>query len=426
MRPAIRSTPPRRGSAYVLVLGLSAIIMTLALGAIALARLQARRGRATADIAHARLCAHAALQVGRRLIKNDPDWRDHFPNGTWGAGVPVGRGAGSLQGIDPGDGDLADNILEPVVLTGTGSRNLATQTMRVTLLADATGLGCLQTALHAGNDVKFNACTVQCDQTVSANNNLNASGADVWADAEAAGAVSGGTYHGETTSRVDQRSMPDPAAVLNEYKSRGTWIPPWALPWKDGARTIAEGVLSPGHNPYWPYSLNTDGIYYILCEGRSVCIRDCRIVGTLVLLDAGTETRLEGSVRWQPAVENYPALLVDGKLTFALSAGALDEAAASQNFNPSHTPYDGHSDADTEDIYPSRIEGLVYADDDAYAAAGTHTVHGVIVVGNTFEVEPGSLLNLRYDARFLNDPPPGFIERVDMKVSEGSYRRVVE
>jgi len=425
---ASQSAAPRRGSTYVLVLGLSAIIMTLALGAMVVARLQARQGRGTADVAHARLSAHAAIQMGRRIIKNDPDWRQNHPNGTWWT-KPLGSGGAtaSLQVIDPADGDLADDDLEPVVLTGTGTRNLAAQKMRVTLLADATGLGCLQTALHAGNDLKFNACTVQCNQAVSANNNVDASGADVWADAEAANDVSGGTYHGTTTARVDSRSMPDPSTILDEYKSRGTWIPQWALPWEDGARTIAEVVLSPGHNPYWPYSLNTNGIYYIPCQGRNVCIRDCRIVGTLVLLNAGGDnTRLEGSVHWEPAVENYPALLVDGKLTFALSASALDEAAIPENFNPPHTPYDGQSDADTEDLYPSRIEGLVYADDNAYAASGTHTVHGVIVVGNTFEALPGSLLNLRYDGRYLSDPPPGFIERVDMTVAEGSYRRVVE
>jgi len=426
MKTPIQSTAPRRGSTYVLILGLSAIIMTMALGAMALARLQSRQGRGTADVAHARLGAHAAIQMGRRIIKADADWRDHYPNGSWSADVPTGRGTASLQVVDPGDGNLADDDLEPVVLTGTGERGLAVQKMQVTLLADATGLGCLQTALHTGNDLKFNACTVRCDQTVSANDDVDASGAEVWADAEAASDVTGGTYRGTTTAGVDPRSMPDPSTVFNEYQSRGTRIPRWDLPWDDDARTIAEVVLSPGHNPYWPYSQNANGIYYIPCGGQSVCIRDCRIVGTLVLLDAGSNTRIEGSVNWEPAVENYPALIVQGRLSFRQSAGALDEEALAKNFNPAHTPYGGQSDSDVSDFYPSRIEGLIYVENDAFAAAGTHTVHGVIVVGNTLTAEPGSLLNLRYDARFLNDPPPAFLERVDMKVAEGSYHRVVD
>jgi len=426
MKTAVRSTVPRRGSTYVLILGLSAVIMTMALGAMALARLQARRGRATADIAHARLCAHAALQMGRLLIKADADWRDHYPNGTWGADVPAGRGTASLQVVDPGDGNLADDALEPVVLTGTGTRGLATQKMRVTLLAEAKAFGCLQTALHADNDLDFNNCTVQCDQTVSANNSIAASSADIYADAEAHADVNGAAYHGTTTAGVDARSMPNPATVFNTYQGRGAWIPQWALPWEDGARTIAEVVFSPGRNPYWPGTTNPQGIYYVTCEGQDVCIRDCRIVGTLVLLNAGPNTRIEGSVNWQPAVENYPALLVDGNLTFRQSAAALDEEALARNFNPGHTPYDGQSDGDILDCYPSRIKGLIYVKNNAFAEPGTHTVHGVIVVGNTFKANPGGLLNLRYDARFLNDPPPAFIERIDMKVAEGSYQRVVD
>ncbi len=423
------ATPPqrfRRGSTYVLVLGLSAIIMTMALGALALARIQARQGRGTADVAHARHCAAAAVELGRLRIKADPNWRINYPNGTWGTDVPMGRGTASLEVIDPGDGDLADDDLDPVVLTGTGVCGEAVQKVQATLLADPTGFGCLQTALHADNDLKINAATVLCDQVVSSNNNVDASGADVYADTEAAGDVTGGTYHGTTTSRVDRRSMPDPDAVFAEYESRGVVIPEWAIPWDDGVRLMDEVIFSPNHNPFWPYTLDSEGVYVIACNGQDIVIRDSRIVGTLVLLNAGGNTRVDRSVHWEPAVENYPALLVEGKFTFHLDGGALDEDMEHQNYNPPHTPYRGHSDGDEEDSYPSSIKGLIYVKDDAYVAAVTTTVHGVIVVKNSFEVMAGTLLNLRYDSRYLNDPPPAFVERIDMPVAEGSYRRVVD
>jgi len=421
-----RPTPSRRGSAYVLILGLSALIVTLALGAIAMARIQARRGRTTADITHARLYAHAAVEMARFIIKNDPQWRQNHPNGTWAADVPVGNGTGALEVIDPNDGDLADDELHPVVLTGAGTMGHATQKMSVTLLAQAHGFGCLQTALHAKNNLIFNACTVQCDQTVSAGNNINASGADIYADAEAANSINGGTYHGTTTGGVDPRTMPDPSTVFNTYTNRGAWIARGDIPFVGGARLISKVVLSPAQNPYWPYGTTPEGIYYINCNGQDVCIRNCRIVGTLVLLDAGSGSRIEGSVNWAPAVDNYPALLVDGDMTLAYSAAALDEEAVWQNFNPPGTPYQGQSDTDHQDLYPSRIKGLVYVKDDAFSQAGTQTLHGVCIVGATFTAEAGSVLNLRYDATFANDPPPAFRERVIMNVAEGSWERTVD
>ena len=423
---AIGSAVPRRGSTYVLVLGLSAIIMTMALGAMALARIQARQGRGTADVVHARLAAAAAADMARLIIKNDPDWRVHYSNGTWASGVPVGRGTAALEAIDPNDGDLADDDLDPLVLTGTGTRGVAAQKVQVTLLADPTSFGCLQTALHAGNDLKFNAATVLCNHVVSSNNSVDASGASVYAAAEAVNSVSGGVYHGTTTNGVDARSLPDPDDLLNEYQSLGVHIPYSAIPWDDGVRVMDEVIFSPGHNPFWPYTTSPNGVYVIECEGRDICIRDCRIVGTLVLLDAGGGTRLEQAVHWVPAVGNYPALLVDGNLTFAHNGSALDEDMENENFNPAHTPYGGQADGDENDRYPSRIEGIVYVSNDAFVAAGTHTVHGAIVVGNTFTAEANSFLNLAYDPEFLNNPPPGFMERIDMVPAEGSYRRVVE
>jgi hypothetical protein len=426
MTTATPSTPPHRGSTYVLVLGLSAIIMTMALGAMAVARIQARQGRGTADVAHARLSADAAVELGRLVIKTDPSWRVTFPNGSWGTDVPLGRGTASLDVIDPGDGNLADDALEPVVLTGTGVAGGATQKIRLTLLADPKTYGCLQTALHAGNDVNLNSCTVHCDQTVSANDDVVASGASVYAGAEAADSVSGGTYHGTTAAGVDIRSMPDPDAVFSEYQSRGTWIPHWAIPWNGSAREMDEVIFSPGHNPFWPYMTNPSGIYVIDCQGQSVCIRDCRIVGTLVLLNAGGGTRIEQAIHWEPAVANYPALLVDGNLSLREDGTALDEDMENENYNPAHTPYNGQSDGDEEDQYASRIEGLIYVTNDVFAGAGPHTVKGAIVVGHNFTAEPNCFLNLQYDPELVNNPPPGFIERVDMKVAEGGYERVVD
>jgi len=416
----------RCGSTYVLILGLSALVMTMAVGAIAVARIQARHGQTTQDVAHARLYAGAAIEMGRFLIKSDSDWRDHYPNGVWGTDVTFGAGAGTLEVIDPNDGDLTNDDLHPVVLTGTGTKALAVRKTRVTLLARAEGYGCLETALFAANDLNLNSCTVQCDGILGANNSINASGADVYADAEAANDCNGSTYHGMATAGVDDRSMPDEDDVFDTYESQGVVIPPWAIPWADGALFVDEVIFSPGHNPYWPYTTSANGVYVIDCAGSDVCIRDCRIVGTIVLRKAGSGTRIQQAVNWKPAVAHYPALLVEGSLAFRENGGALDEDMENENYNPAHTPYDGHSDNDQRDQYPSRIEGLIYVANNAVAGAGVHTVHGVIVVGNSFTAEPGAVLNLRHDTQYVTNPPTAFRERVLMEVAPGSWQRVVD
>ena len=420
------SAATHKGSAYVLVVGLTALVMTLAVGAIAVARIQARRGRADADVTQARLLAHAAVEMGRFLVKSDPQWRVHYPNGTWGADALNGLGQGVLEGIDPNDADLTDDELDPLVLVGTGARGAATQAMQVTLLAYAEGYGCLQTALYAGNAISFNTCTVQADQIVAAGNSINASAASIYANAEAANAINGVTYYGTKTTGVAARSLPSPTTVFDTYQALGSRISRWALPISDGARVIAEVVLSPASNPFSPFGTNSQGVYYIECDGENVRIRNCRIVGTLVLRNAGAGSRVEGSVNWEPAVANYPALLVEGNMAFQFSAAALDELTFWDNFNPFGTPYQGQSDNDLWDFYPSRIKGLVYVKTNAVARAGTQTFHGVVIAGNTFTAEAGSVLNLRYDATYLNDLPPAFRERVLMKVADGSYERHVD
>jgi len=425
-RPTSRAARP--GSTYVLVVGLTALVMTLALGAIAVARIQARRDRADADVVQARLLAHAAVEMGRLFIKNDPLWRTHYPNGTWGTCALNNLGHGALKGIDPNDGDLADHELDPLVLIGTGVSGAATQAMEVTLQAHPKAYGCLEVSLYAGSDLTLNACTVQSDQIIATGQDGTASAAAVYAAAEASGDLNGAIYFGTTTAGVAARSLPDPSTVFDTYQALGTRISRFRLPYSssEDARILAGVVLSPARNPYWPYDTNSQGVYFIECDGCNVCIRNCRIVGTLVLRNAGLGSRVEGSVHWEPAVANYPALLVEGRMAFQFAALSLDEESLGVNFNPYGTPYGGEWDNDVQDFYPSRIKGLVYVKKNAVVRAGTQTFDGVVIAGKSFTAEDGSVLNLHYDATYLNDPPPAFRERILMKPATGSYERHVD
>ncbi|MHC4400339.1 MAG: carbohydrate binding domain-containing protein [Planctomycetota bacterium] len=221
--------PPRRGSIYVLVLGTGMVVSVLALSAVLARRIQRSTFEAADNLHQARLNAEAAIRIGMLRIENDPDWRYNFPNGVWEAGVDVGQGTYTLKGRDP-DGVLDDGPEDPLVLIGTGRKPSAiheeeetVQKIRVILSPQNRALDCLESALHAGGNVTFTTATVDADQPISAGGNIDASASNVNADVEAAGSITGSTYHGGQSAGVDPRQIPD-GAVFDYYMANGTWI----------------------------------------------------------------------------------------------------------------------------------------------------------------------------------------------------------
>jgi len=62
-----------------------------------------------------------------------------------------------------------------------------------------------------------------------------------------------------------------------------------------------------------------------------VTIAACRIVATLVLLNAGTGTKVQGPIAWEPAIAGYPSLMVGASITVDFDANAgLSEATTHQ------------------------------------------------------------------------------------------------
>ena len=137
------------------------------------------------------------------------------------------------------------------------------------------------------------------------------------------------------------------------YILNGTSITYASLP-KQQAANIEKVVLSPNNNPYGSGLTSPTGIYVINCLGGNLRIRNARIVGTLVILNPGVFSVLE-SVNWEPAVANYPSLLVSGTAELAFTNTPLSESSLRVDFN---------QDTDKTDTYPSLIKGLIYASGD--------------------------------------------------------------
>ncbi len=195
---------------------------------------------------------------------------------------------------------------------------------------------------------------------------------------------------------------------------------------------IHRTVLSPASNPFGAGETNPQGIYVVDCANQKISIRDCRIVGTLLLLNCAAGSHIHGSVSWRPAVvsadpnvTNLPALITNKALTIDFGSAPLDEGTVNVNFNPAGTPMETSEDDDKADTYASKIEGVLYSTV-SFTLANHPTIHGALV-GQSGVTVNATNLDVTYDPVYCEDnAPPGF--RVDpvAEIVPGSFRQVVD
>lgn len=413
----------RRGGTYVIILGSSMVVSVIGLSAIMALRVERNYANATGEYALARLYALSAIEVAFRDIADDPNWRTTRTNGAWRTNQPIGIGQYDLLAVDPDDADLANDDLGSLMLTGIGRAGAATYKLRTTLVAEVPPLTCLEVALSVGGSASFTNAIVNCDQTISANDSVTETGSSISADVEAVNLISGSGYNGSQTPGITPRSMPDPSSAFEYYTTNGTPIAISSLPTNGGVPEITKVLLSPTSNPFG--ATNPQGIYVIDCLGQPIQFQTCRILGTIVLLNAASSSSVLDSVHWEPALANFPALLVGGDFNFnSDSAVPLTEAnPVGVNFNPAGAPYLGEEDDVLDDSYPAIIKGLIHVSG-LVSTASSPVFDGVLLIGG--DLNTTSSLTLTYQIGYYNNPPPGFTAPVQMVIAPGSWRRVVD
>jgi len=426
---------PRRGNIYFLVLAVCLLVGMIGLGAVLAARAQIRSVGQTADFDEARLYARSGIELGTWLA-NQSNFRNTYSNGSWIARQKLGSGVLSISGnnVNPAL-PLNNSDTDPVVVTAIGYKGIAVHETQVQLVAKPQALTCLPTCADFGGGVTLGALlstvTLTCNQPFSTNGNLSAVQANMTGPLEYAGSLSIGLLCSGsfTTTHIAPRGLPDPNHVFDYYKSHGTPIAISSLYSASlGGYAIQNCLLSPGNNPFGP--TDPQGIYIVDCGslGNTITIQNCRIVGTLVILNAGAGSSVAGSVNWAPAVSNYPCLLVQSAIgsSFALqyTNAAISESSIGVNLNPPSTPYNGISNTTTTDAYPSVIAGLVYCSG-ALSVANYVTIKGVLVVNGGLTWTSGTM-SLTWDNLYSHNPPPGFYQTpVPMVVVSGSLAQVV-
>ncbi len=412
----------RRGGAYIAALGIGMLTVIIGAGSLAVARVRARTGDVERDMSGARLRARAGVEAARAYIAHNPTWRSKMTNGDWFGKKVLGSGTFAAS-VTNTLGALNRAETDPVVVTGEGVCGVAKQRMSVRLDAVRTPRTCLGTAMTVGGLATLTTTTLTATgAAVASNLTINSVLSTVNADVEASVSVVGTGFKKSITALTPARTMPD-STVFDTIKSKGTVISIGSIPRSNSMNQLKNVVLSPNSNPYG--APDPGGVYVIDCGGRVLEISDCRIIGTLIILDPGAGSAVTGSVAWAPAVSGYPSLLVQGDFTIKTSTTALSESILlGYNYNPpgTPTPYpSGTSNTTLLDSYSSQIDGLIYVSGNVTTANAPRL--GMLVVGGS--LSSSGTITLTYDGTYFTSPPPGFYD-ISMQLSPGTWRYVVD
>ncbi|MBX3367374.1 MAG: hypothetical protein KF912_08685 [Phycisphaeraceae bacterium] len=410
----MQAANPRRATAYLLVL--VAVLVTVSIGVTGTMVHKVRRDRLSRawEIERAHQIAQAGMELSVAYLQSDQSWRTLRGLGVWMNNAPLLDGTVTVTASDP-DGSATDDPEDDITLTSEGRFGKARQVITATFTPIPVAMDSLSYSASAGDAIGFNG-TLNATEAVAANGAATALLANVFARVYAGSTISGLTYRRAIYPNSGTRQHPNPATVFDWYVANGTTISFASLP----SGILERVVLAPNHNPFG--ATNPLGIYVIDCAGANIRIRNCRIEGTLVLLNTGTSSDIQQSVNWKPAANRMPALLVKGRIAIELTTTALSEVTHNTNFNPSTAPYNGQSDNDRVDTYPSQLHGLVYASDDI-AARENSAVTGPLIAAD--DIAFAGTVNITFDGSYATLPPRGFISRYNMRLKAETLARVV-
>lgn len=410
--------PARRGTAYLLIVGVISLVAIMALASGMASQIAIRQASLSVDTQRAEALAESAVSWAIARINADANWRTTFTNNVEVTRVAVtGGGQISFKLVDETDGNLAGSTTHAVRVYGIGRAGKATR-VRSVVLTGSTPLPALSNALTVGGNLSLSNATLNASgRTIHCNGTVSGGGGTVNINANLSSSVSisllGINLVGAQLASQPQVALPD-ANAFDYYLAIGTQIP-WN---RISSGKIDRKLISPATSGYLLIDNNDRGIYVIDCEGNDIQITRSRIVGTIVLLNPGPGSRigLGGGVdalHWTPAEPGMPCLLVKGNISMSFNTGSgalLSETSETANFNPTNNPYPwsgGTTDTDQTDSYPSRIEGLIYVSGNLTSNATRFTAIGNTLVGGNCSVTGDNVTFTHYPTYGVY-APPGF------------------
>ncbi len=406
----------RRASIYIVVLATTALVVTMSLLGLELARRDMFSGAVIRDSVDARLAAESGIDYAMAYMHQN-NWRGSVGDGIIAKAVPLGGAAFSARLTDR-SGDITIPSFDVISIAAVG--NSGNSTVRVEARAQAAAVipEHFDNVLCAQSSIKFESCTVVGTGTIRTGGGALATLASITQPVNVGTTALGVTYNGGTSVSSGALSTFDLASVLAHYRGIGTPVSLAQL----SAGQIANQVVSQDVTP-WGVT-NAYGVYVIDCQGRAIKVKDSRIIATLVFINASAGVEVSKSVQWVPGLSTYPAIICDGSLALLPDAADLSEPTIKVNFNPvgaAGTDRIGPTDIDKLDVYTSGIKGLVLGKD--LTLGNALRLNGVAVSTSGATVQ--NSVRLQYDATIKSTPPPGCTFVGEMYLLEGSMKRTL-
>ncbi len=403
----------RRGSVYVLVLGVAAMITVVGLSAIALSRTQMKSTLVESEWSRAGVLAQAGVEAAVTTMNTSTTWRADYAAGgeaaigTLGSSGPGGPAAATFKIIDPTDGSLVKFDRDPVRVYGYGRVGDATRVYSLDCqYRPPPVLDVLNYAVYAGN-------------SITCSNPMSVSGAPLGTPSfRNAGTLvanirvgtlnNSGTIIGEVRTGVAAAtSLSD--AGRSAIISKAVTINYGSLP---SGGEIRDTLLSATYNPYGPVS--SQGVYRIAVPvGSRLTIRNCRIAATLIIdLNLLSTLEVRDAVNWNRPSGDLPTLVLTTAATSSVSISGttadLSEATVGMNLNPTGSPYEGVEDSDTTDTYPSQIRGVIHIAGglSSVPIGPTLSIVGTLICESSLTFDTG--VDIRYDPQVLQAPPTAY------------------
>lgn len=416
---ASRLAPPRsrRGGVYIAVLGVSSIVAAMGVGLMYAVRLQGKRDALVADSAQARACAESGVEIAAQVITSNASWRSRA-QGTWINSMALGSGTVTVEVTDPIDGNLANDASQAILIKAVGRSGDAAHILSVTASPRGAAISSLSMALAAqgqvridtGRIVNLNGGTLSTNGVLR--NEGTIQGAARCASTDGASVATGGTSTGAAPLQMPA------AGVIASYISKATVI-------NVASSTLQDVVLTPSFNSLGG-GYNADGVYVINATGSDLTIRSIRLLGTLIINNAGRKVIIEGPALMQPARSDYPTLLATGGISYKSSGlVALSESTEGCNFNPIGSPYSGDADGDMTDTYPSKLEGLMHAQE-MIELDNNAVINGCVLAGASSDaVRIYGNVSLTQSGALVSNPPIGYTSGGTPAIVQGSWRQLV-
>ena len=387
----------KKASIYIFALAAALVLVSLVVGLSATIMQFRRNSRTNTEIDRAKIYAELGVRHALYFTSVEPNWRSLLQSGTWLQDIPIDNATYTVTGTDPDDGSLLDGDEFIVELTCTAKINRTQQTLSVLTQNYPSEL--LKYAVAADGLLKISD-RVQINGNAFTNDSIDKKNADTWifGNAQAVGIIHEvRNITGIIAPGSDPKSFPDDQAIIDFYLTQSTPIP--------FQEHIQKVLITPNSNPYGP--TNPDGIYSIDCANQRIEIRDCRIFGTLVLINPKSDSTIGEGMNWQPGKPNLPALIIDGPIEIRTTIN-LDEDHCDTDFNLPHEPgFD-----DNNDIFLNKITGPIFCRGDLTISQRSKIVGPVIVTG-ALEVKHDA--EITADSQFYDQPPKMFMDsRLDL------------